>query len=192
MLIPLLLTGLLSGATPNVGDTAPDFTVKDTEGKVYILSEMVKQGPVIVAFFPKAFTSGCTKELKAYTARHAEIEKLQGRVLAFSTDDAETLARFKADLKAPFPFIPDPEGKVVESFDVKMPVATISKRYTFVVGEGRKVLKVDSGSDAVDPSSAITSCGQARPASPFAAPAATPKETPPAPKAPAAEAKSKQ
>lgn len=193
MLIPILLTGLLSGATPNVGDTAPDFTVKDTEGKVYILSEMVKQGPVIVAFFPKAFTGGCTKELKAYTARHAEIEKLQGRVLAFSTDDAETLARFKADLKAPFPFIPDPEAKVVEAYDVKMPIATVSKRYTFVVGEGRKVLKVDSGGDAVDPSSAITSCSQAKPASPFAAPAAA-KDAPPAAKAPAAtpEAKSKQ
>ncbi|MCK8498441.1 peroxiredoxin [Myxococcus fulvus] len=181
MLAPILLAGLLSAAIPAVGDTAPDFTVKDTDGKVYILSEMVKQGPVIVAFFPKAFTGGCTKQLKAFTARHAEIEKLQGRVLAFSTDDAETLKRFKAELAAPFPFIPDPEGKVVESYDVKMPLVTVSKRYTFVVGEGRKVLKVDAGGDAIDPSGAITSCSQAQPAAKEPAPATPAPEAKPRP-----------
>lgn len=53
----LLVTALL-GATPKVGDVAPDFTATDTDGKVYKLSEFVKEGPVIVAFFPKAFTSG--------------------------------------------------------------------------------------------------------------------------------------
>jgi len=58
MLLPMLVAGLFSGALPQVGGTAPDFTVKDTAGTVYTLSEMVKQGPVIVAFFPKAFTGG--------------------------------------------------------------------------------------------------------------------------------------
>jgi peroxiredoxin len=58
MLIPMLVTGLFSSAVPQVGEAAPDFTVTDTDGKKYTLSEMVKQGPVIVAFFPKAFTGG--------------------------------------------------------------------------------------------------------------------------------------
>ncbi len=53
-----LLTGLLAAATPKVGDVAPDFTATDTDGKAYTLSELVKEGPVIVAFFPKAFTPG--------------------------------------------------------------------------------------------------------------------------------------
>ncbi|MBE4751841.1 redoxin domain-containing protein [Corallococcus sp. ZKHCc1 1396] len=158
MLIPLLVVGLVSAAIPQVGDTAPDFTVKDTVGTSYTLSEMVKTGPVIVAFFPKAFTGGCTKELTAYRDRYKDIEKVQGQVLAFSTDDAETLARFKAELKAPFAFIPDPDGKVVAAYDVKMPVVTVSKRYTFVVGEDRKVLKVDEGKDAIDPTGAIVAC----------------------------------
>jgi len=51
-------TGLLMSATPNVGDVAPDFTAKDSDGKSVTLSQMVKEGPVIVAFFPKAFTGG--------------------------------------------------------------------------------------------------------------------------------------
>jgi peroxiredoxin Q/BCP len=58
MLIPMLVTGLFSSAIPQVGETAPDFTVTDTDGKQLTLSQLVKQGPVILAFFPKAFTGG--------------------------------------------------------------------------------------------------------------------------------------
>lgn len=53
-----LLTGVLAAATPKVGDVAPDFTAVDTDGQSHTLSEMVKNGTVIVAFFPKAFTPG--------------------------------------------------------------------------------------------------------------------------------------
>jgi len=58
VLVMGLLTTLLAAATPKVGDVAPDFTTVDTEGKTLKLSELVKQGPVILAFFPKAFTGG--------------------------------------------------------------------------------------------------------------------------------------
>ena len=53
----LLLT-LALAATPKVGDVAPDFKVEDVDGKTLQLSAMVKEGPVVVAFFPKAFTPG--------------------------------------------------------------------------------------------------------------------------------------
>lgn len=53
------LISMLLGATPlKVGDTAPDFTLPDTEGREVTLSHLLKKGPVIVFFFPKAFTSG--------------------------------------------------------------------------------------------------------------------------------------
>jgi peroxiredoxin len=54
----MLVTGFFSGAIPQAGETAPDFTVRDTDGKQHTLSQLVKQGPVILAFFPKAFTGG--------------------------------------------------------------------------------------------------------------------------------------
>jgi peroxiredoxin len=73
-------------------------------------------------------------------------------------DDAETLKKFKSELKAPFHFVPDPEGKIVALYDVKMPVASIAKRYSFVVGPDRKILKVQSGTDAVNPEEAIAAC----------------------------------
>jgi peroxiredoxin len=154
----MLVVGLLSGATPQVGDVAPDFTVEDTSGKSYTLSTLVKDGPVILAFFPKAFTGGCTRELSAYRDRYADVEKLNGKVLAVSTDDKDTLAKFKESLKAPFSFVPDPEAKLATLYDVKAPVLTLANRYTFVIGEDLKVVKVESGKDAIDPNGAITSC----------------------------------
>jgi peroxiredoxin len=73
-------------------------------------------------------------------------------------DPVEKLREFKASLKAQFPFVSDPKGELVAKFDVKMPVISLAKRFTFVIGEGRKILKVDSGSDAIDPNAAIVSC----------------------------------
>ncbi len=73
-------------------------------------------------------------------------------------DDVETLKRFKASLDAPGRFIADPDGKIVRAYDAKVPIFSLASRVTFVIGEGRKVLKVESGMDAIDPSGAITAC----------------------------------
>jgi len=73
-------------------------------------------------------------------------------------DDAETMKKFKAELKAPYSFIADPEGKIVALYDVKMPAMPIANRASFVIGDDRKILKVQSGKDAVDPTDAIASC----------------------------------
>lgn len=185
MLNPLLVAGFLMGATPQVGETAPDFTVKDTSGASHSLSEMVKSGPVILAFFPKAFTGGCTKELTAYKDRYTDVEKLNGQLLAVSTDAQEDLVKFKDSLKAPFAFIPDPDATLTSLYDVKMPVMKLANRYTFVIGEDRKILKVDSGKDAIDVNGAIASCPLRKKADaaakdtmkPMAKPAATPAPT---------------
>ncbi len=152
-----LLTSLLA-TTPAVGDVAPDFHVTDTEGRAQNLSTLVKDGPVILAFFPKAFTGGCTRELTAYTGLSSELSNRGARVLAISTDSAETLKKFKAELKAPFAFISDTDAKLAKAYDVKAPILTLAQRYTFVVGPGRKVLSVTSGGDAVDPAGALESC----------------------------------
>lgn len=58
MIIASFLSGILASATFGVGDAAPDFSVKDIDGKTRKLAEMTRQGPVVLAFFPKAFTPG--------------------------------------------------------------------------------------------------------------------------------------
>lgn len=157
-----LTTSLLLLATPKVGDKAPEFTAQDAEGKSHTLSQMLKNGPVIVAFFPKAFTSGCTREMTAYSQRYTELEKTGAQLLAISTDDAETLKKFKQSLNASFAFIPDPKATLATLYDVKAPVLTLAQRYTFVVGQDGKVVKVDTGADAIDVSKAMAACPRKR------------------------------
>ena len=79
-------------------------------------------------------------------------------MIAISTDDAETSAKFKASLKAPYHFVPDPNALAVKAFDVKAPVFNIASRVTFVVGAGRKILAKQEGGDAIDPSGAVAAC----------------------------------
>jgi peroxiredoxin len=97
--------------------------------------------------------------MQAYRDRYAEIQKMSGRVLAISTDDVETLKKWRAELKAPQTFIADPDGKIVKLFDTKAPVVNIASRRTFVVGKGLKVLEVQEGGEAIDPAKAVRACG---------------------------------
>jgi peroxiredoxin len=82
-------------------------------------------------------------------------------------DDPATMKRFKDELKATYVFVPDPDGKIVALYDVKSPMS-MAKRYTFVVGQDRKIVDVQTGSDAIDPSKSIAACpvhkGKAPPA----------------------------
>lgn len=73
-------------------------------------------------------------------------------------DDAETQVRFKASLKAPYAFVADPKGTLAKLYDVKMFLLPVANRVTFVVGPGRKVLAVQEGGDAIDPSGAVAAC----------------------------------
>lgn len=149
MLKTLLSTMLLS-ATLQVSDVAPDFSQMDTEGKQQKLSELTQKGPVVLAFFPKAFTSGCTKEMTYFTDQFEALKKTGAQVVAVSTDDKETLARFKKELKASFIFIPDPKSELLALYHVKMPLVPFAKRTTFVMDQKRNIVRIDTGSDAIN------------------------------------------
>ncbi len=85
-------------------------------------------------------------------------------MIAISTDDAQTSRRFRESLKAPYHFVADDQATVVKLFDVKAFLFTIARRVTFVIGPGRKVLSVQEGSDAIDPSGAVAACSLKPPA----------------------------
>lgn len=146
----------LLAAAPQEGSVAPDFTTRDVNGNVLKLSEMVKTGTVVLAFFPKAFTLGCTQEMKAYQARMNELKAAQATVVAVSTDGPEALRRFQKELNASFHFVSDTDGSLTRLYDTKFPFFNIASRRTFVLGPGRTVLKVEEGSDAIDPTEAVS------------------------------------
>lgn len=166
----LSLTFSLLLAMPNVGDVAPDFSAPDTDGRMRTLSDLRHAGPVVLAFFPKAFTSGCTQELTNYTQRVSELTPFAAQVVAISNDDPAKLKKFKEQLKAPYIFIPDDDGKIISLYGVRMFPLKMAKRTTFVVDTQGKVARVERGGDALDPT-AVVNALKALPANSPAKPA---------------------
>ena len=160
MLTTLYLTAILASAPLHVGDKAPDFTVQDTENHPHTLSEAVGHGPVILAFFPKAFTSGCTQELTAFREKYRDLAAKTAQVFAISADDAETLAKFRASIAAQYPFISDASGKLRELYGVQKQFLVINERTTYVIDKQQKIVRIDTGSDAVDITHATGALGQ--------------------------------
>jgi peroxiredoxin Q/BCP len=153
-----LLTFLL-GTTPlKVGDPAPDFTLPDQDGKPVALKDLLASGPVILAFYPKAFTSGCTKQNSAFRDHYAEVSAKGAQVVGISTDDVATQKRFRDELKLPYPLLSDAGGKVAGQYAGTMPVVGVASRANFVIGQDGKIAQIVLGSDAVDPGSAIAAC----------------------------------
>lgn len=164
------LLSLMLAHAPKVGELAPDVTLTTTEGEKITLSHAVTKGPVVLAFFPKAFTLGCTQELKAFQARFSELSATGATLIAISTDDVDALKRFRAELKAQYPFVSDAQGFLVSLFDTKFLWFNIASRRTFVIGPDMKITAILEGSDAVDVSPAIMACSkqQARAGEPLA------------------------
>jgi peroxiredoxin Q/BCP len=153
-----LLSMLLGTAPLKVGDRAPDFTLPDTEGKPVTLSKLLEQGPVILAFYPKAFTSGCTKQNQNFRDRFADVDAKGATVLGVSTDSVETQKKFKAELKLPYELLSDEGGKVAKQYAGTMAVVGVANRANFVIGQDGLVKELVAGGDAVDPTSAIAAC----------------------------------
>ena len=147
----------LTTTMPKVGDIAPDFRVKDTDGNEISLSALVQQGPVLLAFFPKAFTPGCTKQLTGYTADYGLLKEKSAHIIAVSSDDIDTQRRFKESLGAPFSFVSDPSSRIIKLYDITDD-AKISGRAAFVIDKERRVMRVDLGDQAVETLKAVTAC----------------------------------
>jgi len=152
------LLALVLAAGLKAGDQAPNFTLPDTEGKPVTLSRLLEQGPVILAFYPKAFTSGCTKQNSNFRDQYGEVEKKGAQVVGISTDDVATQKKFKAEYKLPYPLLADEGGKVASQYTGTMPVVGYASRSNVVIGQDGKVVKVVEGSDAIDPNGAIALC----------------------------------
>ncbi len=138
---------------PEVGELAPDFIARDTQGVERTLASLTAQGPVVLVFFPRAFTPVCTRELGDYRAQYAGLRAKNVEVLAVSADDDATQHAFKTSLKAPFPFIAD--RRLVELFGVRTPLLGWAMRTTFLIGRDRRVLGIWQGAEAAEPTSVV-------------------------------------
>lgn len=168
-LLPFLLAafaGTLAAQTAppktqlKVGDMAPDFTLSSSINKQIKLSDFRGKQGVVVAFFPAAFTGGCTKEMTAYTASMAKFEGMGYQILSISTDNQPTLNHWSTELGSKFPFLSDFMRKVSADYGVLMPERGIANRATFVVDPSGKIQYIEEGSSAVDISGAENACSR--------------------------------
>ncbi|MBB5211264.1 peroxiredoxin [Microbulbifer hydrolyticus] len=126
-----------------VGDKAPDFSLQGTDGKTYTLSDFNGKQAVVIAWYPKAFTKGCTIECKSLAENGHLIREYDVTYFMASTDEVEDNTKFAEEQKADFPLLSDPSGEVAEAYDVKMPVLNMAKRVTIYIGKDGTVLKID-------------------------------------------------
>jgi peroxiredoxin len=152
----LSAVGLRPRARVAVGERAPDFTLFDTAGQAVSLKDLLRQGPVILAFFPRAFTSGCTHELRSYAQHETELSAKGAQLCAISVDDRETLGRFRTSLGASFRFLSDPEGEVARLYGGVS--GGTADRLTVTIGQDGNVTRITSGLSAIFPDTDIKDC----------------------------------
>jgi len=135
---------------PKVGDMAPDFTLVGTDGKSHALSSYRGKQAVVVAWFPKAFTGGCTAECKSLRENGDQIRGTGAALFAASVDDAATNKKFAESLGLDYPILSDPTKAAAKAYGVLNPANNVAQRWTFYIGKDGKILAID---DAVQPSS---------------------------------------
>ena len=153
-----LCVGLLSAALLNstvwaqlkTGTTAPSFSAPAAlAGKTYnyVLAEALKKGPVVVYFYPKAFTTGCTIEAQLFAEATGQFAEVNTSVIGVSADDLDTLKKFsEGPCGSKFAVAADLDRSIIKAYDAGMMVKPdMASRISYVVTPDNKVLFVHSG-----------------------------------------------
>lgn len=133
--------------TLTVGDTAPDFTLPDQEGNAVTLSEL-RGGPVVLYFYPKADTPGCTIQACGVRDHHAQYEDLKATVLGVSPDPIKPIAKFVEKHDLNFTLLSDETHAVAEQYGVWVEKALYGRTYwgnertTFVIGADGRISQI--------------------------------------------------
>ncbi|GAC1621614.1 MAG: peroxiredoxin [Nevskia sp.] len=139
----LAIVALPAWAALAVGAKAPDFTAPASLGGAefqFSLADALKQGPVVLYFYPAAFTSGCTVEAHAFAEATDKFKALGATVIGVSKDDIATLNKFSvSECRSKFAVAADPDLKIIKSYDAKLPLLSIADRTSFVITPDGKV-----------------------------------------------------
>ena len=131
-----------NAAELEAGDRAPDFTLQASDGKTYSLADFKGKQAVVVAWFPRAFTSGCTVECKSLAENGDLIRQYDVSYFMASVDPLEKNIEFAKATEADFPLLSDPTKEVAKAYGV-LQMGSFAKRETFYIGVDGTILKVD-------------------------------------------------
>ncbi len=124
------------------GALAPEFELCGSDGRVYALSAYRGREAVVIAWFPKAFTGGCTTECRSLAAHRKALGGFQAQYFAASVDSEETTRRFAASLDLDYPVLSDPTGVVARAYGV-IGASGYPRRWTFYIGVDGRILAID-------------------------------------------------
>jgi len=130
-----------------VGQQAPDFKLEATDGKTYSLSDFKGKQAIVIAWFPKAYTRGCTIECKSLADNGDKIKKYDVTYFMASVDPIDENRGFAKENKADFPLLSDPTKEVAKAYDV-LNFLGVASRVTFYIDVDGKIVHID---DDVNP-----------------------------------------
>ncbi|BCU69223.1 peroxiredoxin [Stygiolobus caldivivus] len=123
------------------GSDAPDFEAESSNGKVK-LSDYRGKSIVVLYFYPKSFTPGCTREIQRFAELYEKFKELNAEVIGVSVDSVTTQKRFAEKYNAKFPVVSDKEKKISEAYQVLNEKGTSAQRVTFIIDEEGKIVEV--------------------------------------------------
>lgn len=135
---------IFSGACVSleVGDTAPEFTLQASDGNTYSLDQFKGKQAIVIAWYPMAFTHGCTIECKSLAENGHLLKQFDVTYFMASVDSLEKNTSFAKSTKADFPLLSDPTKKVAKAYDV-LALYGFPKRHTIYISKEGKILMVD-------------------------------------------------
>jgi len=146
LVLTAALTPALAAQAPTVtlkaGDPAPDFTLKASDGKTYSLSDYRGKKAVVIAWFPKAFTAGCTLECKSLAANGDRVRKFDVAYFMASVDTIDDNTKFAQSEKADFPLLSDADKSVATRYGV-LAARGFANRWTFYIDKDGRIAHVD-------------------------------------------------
>jgi peroxiredoxin Q/BCP len=127
-----------------VGDMAPNFKLEGSDGKTYELKDFRGKQAVVLAWFPKAFTGGCTKECKSFQTDSADIKKFDVAYFTASVDTPSDNAKFAKSLDVTdYAILADPTREAAMAYGVVDSDKGYAHRWTFYIGKDGKILDID-------------------------------------------------
>lgn len=136
-------TAPLVAAELKAGDEAPAFSLPGSDGKTYSLDDFKGKKAVVIAWFPKAFTGGCTKECQSMRQDGDKLRQYEVAYFTASVDEPQKNKEFAESLGLDYPILSDPDKKVADEYGVMNPARGVTQRWTFYIGKDGKILYVD-------------------------------------------------
>ncbi|BAM80003.1 similar to peroxiredoxin Q [Cyanidioschyzon merolae strain 10D] len=132
-----------SEQAPTKGQLAPVIRATDHNGTLVDTESVRGQRPVVVFFFPRAFTVGCTREACAFRDSYSAFETLNAMVVGVSADSPQVLREFAQQHKLPFHLVSDTDGSLRKLFQVPRSLfGLLSGRVTYVIGRSGRILDI--------------------------------------------------